>query len=256
VRFLKKKKNESFKKSQSIPKISIITSVFAADKFIASFLCDIVQQTVFEQCELILINAHSSGHEEQVIFEYMKRYSNIIYVKLGYDPGLYGVWNIGIKLARGIYITNANVDDRVRHDCYELHANMLDSDSTIDLVYSDIYVTYKPNETLIKHSAREVQESAEFSIQNMYNALPNDHPMWRKDMHQKYGLFDDKYISAGDYEMWIRAVAGGAKFKKVHGVLGLHYVNPNGLSTSVGNSAISAKEAQEIRAKYQFLWNK
>lgn len=234
-------------------RISIISSIYNGDIFIKGFLHDIVQQTIFNQCELILINANSPGNEYKIILEYMKHYSNIIYIHLGYDPGLYGVWNIGIHIAQGKYLTNANIDDRVRYDCYELHAQTLDNNPDIDLVYSDIYITYKPNETMKCNSAKEVQKSAEFSIDNMQKCLPNDHPMWRKTMHEKYGLFDTKYISAGDYEMWLRATAYGAQFKKVEGILGLHYVNPSGLSTNPYNPFIY-KEVQEVREKYQFLW--
>src|SRR5437868_4982339 len=129
------------------PRISIITSVFKGDLFIEHFLRDIVQQTLFHECELIIINANSPGNEEPVIFKYMKAYSNIVYIKLGYDPGLYGVWNMGIAFARGDYITNANVDDRLDYRCYELHSAMLDAHPHVDLVYSDIYVTFTPNET-------------------------------------------------------------------------------------------------------------
>lgn len=242
-------------KPQPPPRISIISSVYKGGAFIKEFLYDIGQQTIFQQCELILINANSPDGEYQIITEYMKHYSNIVYIQLGYDPGLYAVWNLGIKVAQGNYLTNANLDDRVRHDCYELHAKALDHNPDIDLVYSDIYVTYKPNETMHYNSAKEIQESAEFSPFNMQKCLPNDHPMWRKTMHEKYGFFDVNYRSAGDYEMWLRAVAAGARFKKVQGVLGLHYANPQGLSTNPYNPLIQ-KEVQEVRQKYKFLWEK
>src|SRR5579871_950607 len=90
------------------PIISIITSLYGADQFIEGFLEDIVQQTVFDQCELIIINANSPGNEENTIKKYMERYDNILYFRLNRDPGLYGVWNLAIKMSRGTFITNAN----------------------------------------------------------------------------------------------------------------------------------------------------
>ena len=70
------------------PKISIITSVYNGDQFIEGFLADITRQTIFDQCELIMINAGSPGNEESVIKKYMTQYSNIIYKRLDFDPGL------------------------------------------------------------------------------------------------------------------------------------------------------------------------
>src|SRR3990170_4374773 len=52
------------------PRVSIITSVFKGDKFIKGFMDDIVKSTIFDQCELIIINAASPENEERVIKEY------------------------------------------------------------------------------------------------------------------------------------------------------------------------------------------
>src|SRR5581483_10009648 len=79
----------SFFGAHTKPRVSIITSMYNGDEYIEEFLADIVRQTIFKQCELILINANSPGHEEKIIQKYMNRYSNIIYIKLNYDPGIY-----------------------------------------------------------------------------------------------------------------------------------------------------------------------
>jgi cellulose synthase/poly-beta-1,6-N-acetylglucosamine synthase-like glycosyltransferase len=97
-----------------LPKISIITSVYDGDDHIEGFLEDITRQTIFkEKCELILINANSPGNEEEVINQYLKKFpDNIVYKRLDKDPGIYGVWNMGIELSTGEFLTNANLDDR------------------------------------------------------------------------------------------------------------------------------------------------
>ena len=249
-----KRKSRAQKKivPQNKPYISIITSVYDGDAFIDAFLVDMVQQTIFHKCELILVNAASPGTEEQKIFEYMREYSNIIYVKLSYDPGLYAVWNYAIRLARGTYITNANLDDRVAYECYEKHSTVLDNNAAIDLVYSDIYVTYVPNESVQKNSAAYIQTHDEFSVKSMQQSLPNDHPMWRRSLHDRYGLFNEQFKIAGDWEFWLRAVKGGARFKKVPGVLGLHYVNPTGLSTNEYDEA-RLQENELVKDMYKEL---
>jgi len=236
---------------KATPHISIITSVYKGDAFIEGFLRDIVQQTIFEQCELILINAHSPGHEEEIILQYMQTHTNIIYHKLDHDPGLYAVWNIGIGMARGAYITNANLDDRLKFDCYEQHKKMLDTYPEVDLVYSDFYVTRYPHETFEHNKHSHVRMLPEFSWSALLQQpLPNNHPMWRKSMHAHHGLFDTSYKYAGDWEMWLRAAYSGAQFKKVHGIYGLYYYNPHGLSTAVAHTQQLAAEEQRMFAHY------
>ncbi len=238
----------------SSPQISIITSVYNGDQFIEGFMYDITRQTIFDQCELIMINANSPGNEEKVIKKYMKKYSNIIYKKLDEDPGIYAVWNMAIEMARAPYITNANLDDRLKYDCYEMHARALDEHKDIDLVYSDFFITHYPNEIFAINRHEKIAIMRNFSKRNMRKTLPNNHPMWRKSLHEKYGYFDEKYKHAGDWEMWLRAVKGGAKFLKASGIYGLYYYNPKGLSTDKENSEI-AHEQRKIYWKYRTLFS-
>ncbi len=227
------------------PKISIITSVYDGDDFIEHFLEDITKQTIFGECELFLINANSPGNEEAIIKPYLEKYSNIIYVRLEKDPGLFGVWNLGIEMARADFITNANVDDRFAYNWYETAVKNLEKHLEIDLVYADYYITGKKNETVACNSAPSRVISPQFSVQNMKLCLPNFYPVWRKSMHEKHGLFDATYISVGDYDMWLRAVEGGARFMKINGVYGLFYNAGQGLSTG--------KRAPEVREERKRL---
>ncbi len=193
---------------------------------------DIIQQTIIDRCELIMINANSPGHEEKIIKKYMNLFPNIHYIKLDYDLGIYGVWNIGINEAQAEFITNANLDDRLAFDCYEIHLEALLKHPEVDLVYSDFYKTIYPNETFSKNRHRRQSNLAQYSWSALKKScLPNDHPMWRKSMHKKYGYFDESFKAGGDWEMWCRAGKQGSKFLKVPGIYGRCYLNPNGLST-------------------------
>jgi glycosyltransferase involved in cell wall biosynthesis len=237
------------------PRVSIITSVYKGDHYILKFLQDITRQTIFDQCQLIIVNANSPGDEERVIKDYMKLFSNIVYIKLAYDPGLYGVWNMGIKFAQGSYITNANLDDRLHPNCYQIHAAYLDNHPDVDVVYSGCYSTKRANETfelnnsrgnMMMHSIIPFNRFRLFI--DSYPLTPN--PMWRKDVHKKYGLFDHTYKSSGDTEMWVRAAfLGNAKIVMIPGVYGLYYHNPAGLSTK--KDSVVYVELNRMKATYK-----
>jgi len=239
------------------PLVSIITSVYKGDEFIIGFLEDIVQQTIFDQCELILINANSPGNEEAVINKFLKYYDNIKYIKLTEDPGLYAVWNMGIKMAQAPLITNANLDDRKNHEFLKLHANALLEDPTVDLVYMDYWVTYSPNETFAECQSFYVVTPWEFSPQKMHKCLPGPMPMWRKSMHKKYGYFNEIFKSSGDWEMWLRAIRKGAQFKKIPGVCGLYYANPAGISTDKEEKKKHRRDLENevIVDEYKGIWS-
>lgn len=249
---LRANKNKSYLYLQ--PEVSIITSVYKGDKFIEGFLKDITSQSMFNRCELILINANSPDNEESTIRWYVQRYPNIIYIRLDKDPGLYAVWNYAIKIASGNFITNANIDDRRSKDSIETLYNEIIKSPDIDLVYASYHVTKKPNQTFETHDRFQNNISPSFSKQNMQECIPGPFPLWRKSMHKKYGYFNETYKSAGDWEMWLRAVSQGSIFKKINYFSGLYYLNPKGLSTDVA-SLWHMKEVEKLREIYKFVWS-
>jgi len=233
------------------PKISLITSMFKGEKYIEKFLNNITSQTVFKHCELLIIDAVSPENEYPIIEKYMKKYPNIVYTRLEEDPGIYGVWNIGAKMATGKYLTNTNLDDIRSEDQIEIMVNCLEKNPDIDLAYSESYITNVGNETYHNNSSGgKTYPITDFSHEAMIKCLPGCMPVWRKTMHDKAGYFDESFRYAGDHEMWLRAVRNGSQFKRVFGVHGLYYMNPDGLSTSDANAVKRYKEEQKVFWEY------
>lgn len=232
-------------------KVSIITSLYKGDDYIESFLEQITSQTYFDKCELIIVDANSPGNEFEIIKKYMKKFNNISYEKLEKDPGIYGCWNKAIQKSKGEYVTNANLDDRRSLQQIEIFVNELEEDKSVDLVYSECFVTHKPNEVYSNNTAdRKTYSISNFSKENMIKCLPGCMPVWRKSLHDKCGMFDEGYKFAGDWEMWLRFVSNGHNFKKVNGVHGLYYHNPEGLTTDASRQ--KEKYTEEVKVFNQY----
>jgi glycosyltransferase involved in cell wall biosynthesis len=239
---------------EELPKTSIITSVYNGDEYIEGFLENMTSQSIFkEKCELVIINANSPGNEEEVILKYKEKFpDNIVYERLEEDPGIYGTWNHALSLCSGEFITNANLDDRKSLDSLEKHAIALYTDDSVDLVYTDMLITDKINETWENNSSNgRKYNMPEFSYDalKMVN-MPHAAPMWRKSLHDRYGLFDDSYRSAGDWEMWLRAASAGSVFKKIPGVYNLYCFNPKGVSTNPENFSWKQEEEKRVFQLY------
>jgi hypothetical protein len=248
-------KNYNFVK---IPKITISCSVYDGDKYIRHFLEDITKQTIFEDCELIIVNANSPGNEEDVINEYSKKYDNIFYKKLDYRATTTEVINMVIEdLATGEFITVGNIDDRRSHDCLEIQAKHLMFNEDISLVYGDCLETKVGNETFENNSslnAKYEHSIKRFSKNNMIKCLPGPMPMWRLSAHKEVGTFSKNYDFANDWDMWLRMVDKGMRFKKIDKSIGLYYFNPDGRSTSQDNFLLKIKEEAELFFKYKHIF--
>jgi len=93
-------------------RVSVIVPVYNMEKYLSKCLDSLVNQT-FEDIEIILINDGSTDNSENIIKEYLERYSKkIVYIKKE-NEGQGVARNLGIDKARGEYITFVDSDDYV-----------------------------------------------------------------------------------------------------------------------------------------------
>jgi glycosyltransferase involved in cell wall biosynthesis len=237
-------------------KVAIITSLYKAEKYLAHFLKNITSQTIFSDCCLYLMNGNSPQNEYEIVRPFVRQYSNIIYQKLSKDPGIYGCWNLAIQQTDSEYITNANVDDRLFPSAIERHISVLDNNKDIDVAYCYNIESTVPNvEPLMLNGQHRLFTTAEFSIDNMIKAnLPHNHPVWRRSLHEEFGYYNtEDYVSASDWDFFLKCAIGGIKMKLIPEVLGVYYNNPEGMSTKDENMERNLQEVQDIRSKYTIL---
>ena len=236
--------------------VSALVSTYNSEKFIRGCLEDLINQSLFKKnwMEIIVIDANSSQNEKAIVEEYKRKYPNIVYIRTPERIPLYAAWNVGIKQARGKYLTNANTDDRHHPAALELLANELEKFPEIALVYPDQIVTNKENETFEKFTVAGFTSYPEFDRQYLLNYTYIGHqPMWRSSLHKEFGLFNDKLKVASDYEWWLR-ISERYSFKHIPLLLGLYYYNTEGLERE--NTQLCLTETYQVRQFYQKKANK
>ena len=232
------------------PKVSMIASLYRGGRFIEPFLRNITSQTLFDQSELIIVDAASPEGESEVIAAYQKLHSNIVYERINYRIGIYDAWNRGVELARGDYLTNTNLDDLRREDSIAIQADMLDQQGELDVVYQDFFYSFDPDLDFAAVAA--IGFKSELPIVTPYNLLvfnsPHNAPMWRRRLHDEVGLFNTTYRSAGDHEFWVRCMAAGKRFGKINTPHVVYYQNPRGISTRPDTRGL--QESKRILSDY------
>ena len=229
---------------------SIITSLYKGGSYINKFLENITSQSLFDRTELIIVDAESPDREWEVIEKYQGKFSNIIYKRINYRIGIYEAWNLASEMARGTFLTNANLDDLRKYNSIELQSNLLIAEPEIDVVYQDFYYSFDPKLNFEQVEAYGFKSELPIITPHnllMYNS-PHNAPMWRKALHEKLGPFDARYQSAGDYEFWLRCLLDGKKFRKINTPHIVYYQNPKGVSTRPDTQG--AEEAHSILSRY------
>jgi hypothetical protein len=229
---------------------SIITSIFKGGKFIDSFLTDIKRQSIFHECEFLLLNAHSPDNEISAIEPYLS-FNNIKYINIG-KCSVYEAWNKGIELSSSDLLSNWNLDDRRSYNSLQKQVEFLESNLDSDVCYGQTIVSYKENEIFEYCESKTIHPALDGTFENqLIHNSPHCLPVWKKSIHDRFGVFDINYFSGADYDMWFRVLKGGGKLSKMNIISGLYYRNPSGISSDKNTLQKAMDEVFSIRKKYQ-----
>jgi hypothetical protein len=229
---------------------SIITSIFKGGKFIDGFLTDIKRQSIFHECEFLLLDADSPDDEVSAIKPYLS-FNNIKYINIG-KCSVYEAWNKGIELSSSDLLSNWNLDDRRSYNSLQKQVEFLESNLDSDVCYGQTIVSYKENEIFEYCESKTIHPALDGTFENqLIHNSPHCLPVWKKSIHDRFGVFDINYFSGADYDMWFRVLKGGGKLSKMNIISGLYYRNPSGISSDKNTLQKAIDEVLSIRKKYQ-----
>jgi glycosyltransferase involved in cell wall biosynthesis len=212
-------------------RVTALVSTYNAEAFMEGCLQNLVNQSLYRQggLEIVVVDAASPQNERGIVEAYQARHDGIRYVRAPERETLYKSWNRGIALAHAPYLTSANTDDRHREDALAILADFLDDHPEIALVYPGQIDTSVPNETFATTASKKRLDWPPYSYRELErHCIVGSQPVWRRDLHETYGLFRDSLVSAGDYEFWLR-IGKRETFYRHPETLGLYYRNPHGL---------------------------
>ena len=230
--------------------VSAIVSAYNSERFIRGCIEDLEAQTIADRLEIVIVDSCSPQNERAIVEEFQKKYSNIKYIRTEKRETVYAAWNRGIKAASGKYITNANTDDRHRHDAFEVMVNELERKPEIALVYADVIMTEIENETFDRHTpcGNFKWHDWDRSILLEKGCFMGPQPMWRRSVHDEYGYFDETMVTSGDYEFWLR-MSQTNNFYHINTPLGLYLKSPESIEHS--NREKQREENQQILSLYR-----
>ncbi len=225
-------------------KVTAIVSAYHAEKYLEGRIENLLGQTLKPE---IVVVCHKGSKEFDIVKPFADRGELVVrWFEANLPiPTVYAAWNAGIQVSTGEYLTNANCDDRLHPDGLKRLTEALDQHPAHAVAYADAAVVEQIDGPVVSQF-----RWAEGGLRKLLEGcFLGPMPMWRRSLHEKYGMFNEELHSAGDYEFWLRIAARGERFWHVKEVLGT-YLNRKD-SVEHREPVRSAWETARARAKYR-----
>lgn len=217
--------------------VTAIVSAYYCAQWLQGRIFNLLEQE--PRPEIVVVTQRDS--EEHNI---LLRFVDFIKLILTEDvPTIYAAWNMAIAEATGDYLTNANSDDRLYTGALERLAWALDENSQAVAVYMDCD---KVNPDGLAIGRYRWAEGGLAVLQR--GCFLGPMPMWRRELHDRYGEYDGQMESAGDYEWWLRLAYSGEMFVKAPGLCGAYMLR--GDSAEHRDPTISTWEANKAKSRW------
>lgn len=245
--------NISYNELTSNSKLTVVVSIYRPGDLLSIFLGNIEAQTIFSQVDIILVLVDPLPAEIQILTSFCADYENIKLIVCEMRITIYQAWNIAINESKTTFLTNMNIDDLRSNDSLEAQLKFMVDRPWVDVGYQDFY--YMRDRDLDWTSVKAIDASSKSPPVTLLELAwygvnpPHNAPIWRRDLHERFGEFDDTLRSAGDYEFWMRVISQGGIFAKMFESTVGYFINPDGMSTSVNSP--SAQEEVKLQDKYR-----
>ena len=229
------------------PKLSILTSLYRSEKYLNPFLEQLQAQSLFPDCEVVLVLNEASVAEREMVEAFAARNPERVQLHFVEEVETLGAsWNRAWRAATASLLAIWNVDDRRTARSLEEQVQAMQANPDWALCYGD-YVRVREYGS----EDGERRHAPPFSRSHFQRAFPQGGAFWvlRRDASDRIGYFDEQFRVGPDMDLALRMAAGGLMMGRVEGLLGYFTDEQTGLSTRDGALA-SAVERTAIQMRY------
>lgn len=210
------------------PLVSVIMSVYNAEKFLHSAIESITNQT-FTDFEFIIVEDCSTDKTLEILKEFKEKDNRIKIIQKEKNEGPKGFiknLNVGLNMAQGKYIARMDADDISLPERFQKQVTFLENNPEIFMVGAQIDFINEKNEIIgEKAGALEHEEI----VKKMTSQIQLFHPviMFRNHQNIKYR---EKFLYCEDYDLYLNLITQGKKLANLNEKLLNYRILANSIS--------------------------
>ena len=226
--------------------ISVLISTYNDRDLVDKKLREIEAQTAFSRSEFIFVEPASPGNERELLEPFCEQYENCRLITLEERIGLYHAWNLGWAAASAPLVCISNMDDAMHPELLE--RVLLDAQCR-DWDVATVLIAKQSVDTEWNSWKRSRLRQLDLSMR------PGAFFVWRNDLCEELGMFNEDLEIVGDKEFWARVGHLKLKIELIPEVLYLYTKHPAQLSKRAEFKAKKKAEKQRcLRADYRYEW--
>lgn len=205
------------------PLISIVVPCYNQAQYLDECLQSVLEQT-YENWECIIVNDGSPDSTHEVAQEWLEKDTRFKYIQKE-NGGLSSARNAGLDAAVGAYIQFLDCDDLIQNQKFEQKIKIFKDYGEVEVLISG-YRYFLDNSTDLRIQGNNgfypevfidrLDSSTEvLNLILRKNPFVVSAPLYKKDVFDKIGNFDEKFRSLEDWDFNLRAAIHEIKFHHI-----------------------------------------
>lgn len=191
--------------------------------------------------EYVVVDGASDDGSVEVVERFAEQFGERLKWISEPDKGIYNAMNKGIKMASGDYLEFLNSGDcLVSGDVIERMCKALEKQNYPSILYGNM-LKDMPNGKILRDKCFA---GGEISFLGFYTGTLNHSPVLiRKDIFEKYGLYDENLRIVSDWKWYLQAIILGEE-KPVYADIDVTLFDMNGISET--NKTLDKAERKQV----------
>lgn len=219
------------------PIVSIVTSVLNGAPTLSRCLASVANQTL--PCEHIVVDGGSTDGSQDIVRAFGPPRPRLIEAP---GAGISQAFNIGVQQSSGEFIGILNADDWLEPDAIARSVEILRQCPEAGFSYGAVLV-HNTEHTIRANPLSPTEDWIKASVIQM----PFFHisSLVRRSVYEQYGLYDESYRIAMDFDLYARIITQGVRGVAIPGLIG--HVTGGGVSAHLGKRLA---EYWQVSVKY------
>lgn len=193
----------------TIPKISVLMPVLNGEAYLHIAVQSILNQS-FADFEFIIIDDGSTDQSRKILEDFAAADSRVRLILRDTRMGIPSALNRALEIARAPVVARFDCDDVALPHRLETQLDWLGRDSELSAIGSWAWLIDTAGKRTGRIKKQPVGKDRVRSLLPLRNCLLHPATMFHKAAAEKAGNYDERFLWAQDYDLWLRMLPNGS----------------------------------------------